>query len=351
MVNFEDVVSLLLGGEETRQRAAQIKSSTVGDKVYLRGLIELSNKCIKNCLYCGIRSANKRVSRYDLSDEKVIEAARYAFERGYGSIAIQAGEQASSNFTKRITGILHSVKDLSQGELGVTLSLGEQSYDTLSEWRAAGADRYLMRIESSNKSLYKSIHPKDGKHSFERRVEVLQDLKTLSYQVGTGVMIGLPNQTIEDLAGDIMFFQDMDIDMCGMGPYIEHHDTPLYEVARSVKMMTLEERFELSLQMVATLRCAMPNVNIAATTALQAIHTCGREDALAIGANVLMPNITPSTDISNYNLYDNKPIREGEMGGGDEELFATLRARGFEIGLHEQGNSLHYRNKKRSSKI
>ncbi|MEG2121589.1 MAG: radical SAM protein [Rikenellaceae bacterium] len=258
MVNFEDVVSLLLGGEETRQRAAQIKSSTVGDKVYLRGLIELSNKCIKNCLYCGIRSANKRVSRYDLSDEKVIEAARYAFERGYGSIAIQAGEQASSNFTKRITGILHSVKDLSQGELGVTLSLGEQSYDTLSEWRAAGADRYLMRIESSNKSLYKSIHPKDGKHSFERRVEVLQDLKTLSYQVGTGVMIGLPNQTIEDLAGDIMFFQDMDIDMCGMGPYIEHHDTPLYEVARSVKMMTLEERFELSLQMVATLRCAMP---------------------------------------------------------------------------------------------
>lgn len=342
MVKFEDVLALLNGGEATRERAKEVKRDTVGNKVYLRGLIELSNKCIKNCLYCGIRAANVGVPRYELSDEQVLMAARYAWESGYGSVAIQAGEQASARFTDRIARLLDAIKELSNGELGVTLSLGEQSRATLTTWRNAGADRYLMRIESSNRALYESIHPCDGKHSFDRRIEALVDLKELSYQVGTGVMIGLPNQTLEDLANDIVFFQQMDIDMCGMGPYIEHQSTPLYEVTQQVPMMSLDERFELALQMVATLRCVMPNINIAATTALQAIRPGGREKALALGANVLMPNITPSTDISNYKLYDNKPIREGEMGGGDEELFATLRAHGFEIGLHEQGNSLHY---------
>lgn len=343
MVKFEEVISLLNGGEDTRRRAAEVKRVTVGNKVYLRGLIELSNKCIKNCLYCGIRFANTDVPRYELSDEEVLLAARYAWESGYGSVAIQAGEQSSARFTDRIARLLEEIKKFSAGELGVTLSLGEQSRDTLEKWRNAGADRYLMRIESSNRKLYESIHPADGKHSFDRRIEALVDLKALAYQVGTGVMIGLPNQTIEDLANDILFFQEKDIDMCGMGPYIEHHSTPLYEVAQHTPMMSLEERFELTLQMVATLRCVMPDVNIAATTALQAIRAGGREMALVVGANVLMPNITPSTNISNYKLYDNKPIREGKMGGGDEELFATLRAHGFEVGFHQQGNSLHYK--------
>lgn len=343
MVKLEDIVALIMGGEETRRRAAAVKCTTVGNKVYLRGLIELSNKCVKNCLYCGIRSGNVDLPRYELSDEEVLIAARYAWESGYGSVAIQAGEQVSARFTDRIARLLDQIKSLSKGELGITLSLGEQSRETLSKWRNAGADRYLMRIETSNKSLYESIHPADGKHSFDRRMQALVDLKDLKYQVGTGVMIGLPNQTIEDLAADILFFQKIDIDMCGMGPYIEHKSTPLYEVAKSSRMMTLDERFELTLNMIATLRCVMPDINIAATTALQAIRPGGREMAMAVGANVLMPNITPSTNISNYKLYDNKPIREGKMGGGDEELFATIRSHGFEIGLHEQGNSLHYK--------
>lgn len=343
MVEFEEVLSLLRGGEDTLRKGTEVKRATVGNKVYLRGLIELSNKCVKNCLYCGIRCENTGVPRYELTDEEVLIAARYAWESGYGSVAIQAGEQSSARFTDRIARILDKIKELSQGELGVTLSLGEQSRETLAKWRAAGADRYLMRIESSNRKLYESIHPNDGRHSFDRRLEALYDLKDLKYQVGTGVMIGLPNQTLEDLANDIVFFQETDIDMCGMGPYIEHHGTPLYETAQNTKMLSLEERFRLTVQMVATLRCVMPDVNIAATTALQAIRPDGRETALAVGANVLMPNITPSTEISNYKLYDNKPIREGKMGGGDAELFASLRSHGFEIGLHEQGNSMHYK--------
>ncbi len=336
---------MLSDGTETRRRAVEIKKLTVGNTVYLRGLIEFSNICSKNCLYCGIRSSNSNAGRYELTDEETLTAARYAWENGYGSVAIQAGERTSEKYTRRIAGIVAKIKELSQGELGITLSLGEQSYETLKLWRDEGADRYLMRIETSNRELYETIHPKDGNHLFERRLETLQNLRLLSYQVGTGVMIGLPGQTAEDLADDILFFRDIDIDMCGMGPYLEHRDTPLFRTAQQMWLPSVDERFEMTINMVAALRCVMPDVNIAATTALQAIRPDGREEALRYGANVLMPNITPSREISNYKLYENKPVREGIMGEGDSELFAELEAAGFKVGFHEQGNSRHYCNR------
>ena len=333
---------MLSDGPATRRRAAEIKKLTVGNTVYLRGLIEFSNICSKDCLYCGIRSSNRSAGRYELTDEEVQTAAEYAWKSGYGSVAIQAGERGSEKYTRRMAGLIAKIKELSAGELGITLSLGEQSYETLKLWRDEGADRYLMRIETSNRKLYESIHPADGNHLFDRRIETLNDLRSLSYQVGTGVMIGLPGQTTEDLADDILFFRDTDIDMCGMGPYLEHHDTPLFNVAKMKGLPTVEERFEMTLNMVAALRCVMPDINIAATTALQAIRPDGREEALRCGANVLMPNITPSREISNYKLYENKPVREGLMGEGDGELFAELESAGFEIGFKEQGNSRHY---------
>lgn len=344
MVQFEEIIGLLGGGEATRERARKVKLDTVGNAVYLRGLIELSNICRKDCFYCGIRNSNKKVIRYDIEDEDVVQAARYAWENGYGSIAIQSGERNKTAFTDRIERLLYDIKEMSRGELGITLSLGEQSYDTLRRWREAGADRYLLRIETSNRRLYNTIHPNDQNHSYDRRIEVLHDLRSLRYQLGTGVMIGLPGQNTEHLAEDILFFQEIDIDMCGMGPYIEHNDTPLAikKSTKKTRLPGLEERFEMTLQMIATLRCVMPDVNIAATTAMQAIHPQGREMALDVGANVLMPNITPSLAVGDYKLYNSKPVRASSY----EELFASLRRCGFEVALGNQGNSKRYASRK-----
>ncbi|MBE9488326.1 MAG: [FeFe] hydrogenase H-cluster radical SAM maturase HydE [Bacteroidetes bacterium] len=338
----DGIIALLNGGETTKLKAREIKNSFVGNTVYIRGLIELSNKCIKNCFYCGIRSLNNKISRYTLTDNQIISSARYAYEKGYGNVVLQAGERWNEQYTDRIARIIEQIKTFSKGELSVTLSLGEQTYDVYKKWHDAGADRYLLRIETSSKELYQRIHPKNELHSFENRLKALDDLKNTGYQVGTGVMIGLPTQTIENLADDIIFMRDLDIDMCGMGPYIEHSQTPLAKVTQT---MTLAERYEQALVMVSTLRCVMPTINIAATTALQTIKPTGREDALSIGANVIMPNISPANALRSYSLYNNKPIREGATGGGDEELFDMLSQRGFDIGLMQHGDSLHYRNR------
>ena len=194
---------------------------------------------------------------------------------------------------------------MSNGELGITLSCGEQSNETYRRWFESGAHRYLLRIESSTPELYAKIHPQNELHSFDKRLKSLQLLKEIGYQVGTGVMIGLPFQTMENLADDLLFLKQIDVDMVGMGPYIEHEDNPLYEFRHLLK--TKQERFDLALKMVAALRLLMPDINIAAATALQAIDPAGREKALAIGANVIMPNLTPCDFRKEYQLYEDKP--------------------------------------------
>lgn len=212
-------------------RAGEVRTRTVGDRLYLRGLIEYSNLCRKDCLYCGIRRSNGAVIRYTLTREQVLAAARTAYEAGMGSVVLQGGENSGKEHTETIERLVKDIKRLSGGRLGITLSLGEQSADTLKRWFDAGAHRYLLRIETSSPELYVRLHPRDGRHSYEKRLGVLHDLRRIGYQVGTGVMIGLPYQTIEDLAGDICFMRDLDIDMCGMGPYIESENTPLAGVA------------------------------------------------------------------------------------------------------------------------
>ncbi|MDZ4181803.1 MAG: radical SAM protein, partial [Candidatus Cloacimonadaceae bacterium] len=211
--------------EALYKRAYAIKEQFVGTTVYYRGLIELSNICAKDCYYCGIRASNSAVERYLIDKEEVLAEAKWCFDQGYGSIVIQSGEREDKWYADHITDLVSGIKKLSGGELGITLSLGEQSEAVYRQWFEAGAHRYLLRIETSNPELYKTLHPAD--HSFEKRVGCLRTMKKIGYQVGTGVMIGLPGQTVADLADDILFFYDEDIDMLGMGPFIPHQETPL----------------------------------------------------------------------------------------------------------------------------
>lgn len=339
----EEVKYLLLEDKNLIDKAHEIKGSQVGHTSYLRGLIELSNECVKDCLYCGIRKSNTAVNRYTLSEESVLSAAQYAFDNNYGSIALQAGERFSSSYVSFITSLVSKIKDMTNGELGVTLSLGEQSEKTLREWFAAGAERYLLRIESSREGLYREIHPKDELHSFSKRLAALYTLKGIGYQLGTGVMIGLPSQSVDDLVSDLLFMRELDIDMCGMGPYLEHEATPLY--AQRGGLWSMSERFDMAIRMVATLRVLMPKINIAATTALQAIDPLGREKALWAGANVIMPNITPLGTRAEYKLYENKPMSEDCLDVQSHTLYERIRAMGDTIGFGLKGNSLHYKDK------
>ena len=257
-----DVVTLLKSDGEERsmlfKKGAELKNKYLGNKVHLRGLIEFSNNCIKDCYYCGIRKSKADVSRYSLTEDEILVAARYAYENRMGSVVLQSGEIASHSFSTRMEKLLRKIKALSNGELGITLSLGEQEPDVYRRWFEAGAHRYLLRIETTNEALYKKIHPNDPLHDFKRRMDCLFLLKRTGYQTGTGVMIGLPFQTIDDLAADLLFCRDFDIDMVGMGPYIEHSKTPLYQYREL--LLPLQERFELSMKMIAVLRVLMKDI-------------------------------------------------------------------------------------------
>lgn len=341
----EEIIYLLqLEGDDRKtllQRAAAVKEEAVGNIVYLRGLIEFSNRCAKNCSYCGIRYDNKSVRRYSVSDQEIIDAAKYAHEQKFGSIVLQSGEIVTESFTTRVENLLKEIKKVSNNALGITISCGEQSEETYHKWYNAGGHRYLLRIESSDPVLYAKIHPNDNNHSYERRIKCLESLKRIGYQVGTGVMIGLPFQTFEHLAQDLLFLKAFDIDMCGMGPYIEHPDTPLYEYKD--KLWPLQKRFEVTQNMIAILRIMMPDINIAATTALQAIDKLGREKVIRTGANILMPNITPGIYRNDYKLYDNKPCTDENADDCTRCIEVRVKLADNEVGYGEWGDSLHFK--------
>jgi biotin synthase len=344
----EDLIQLLDANDKDQKlifkRASEIKQEYVGNKVYFRGLIEFSNKCSKNCLYCGVRAGNHKVIRYELTDDEVVDAAKTAAVYQFASIVIQSGERTSTRFTKRIEELLVKIHEATSHKLHITLSLGEQTEETYNRWYNAGAHRYLLRIEVSNPDLYKKLHPQNKNHDYYLRIEALRSLKKTGYQVGTGVMIGLPFQTTADLADDLIFLKDLDIDMAGMGPYIEHHNTPLYKY-HSI-LLPREERFSLSLKMVALLRIMMKDINIAATTAMQTIDPQGREKAIMVGSNVLMPNLTPLRYRENYLLYQDKPCIDEEAEECKGCLEARIHIAGAEVGYNEWGDSKHYSRKK-----
>ena len=376
------------------EEAYALKLQHRGPQVYFRGLIEISNKCRKNCLYCGIRAGNCAVERYEMSDAQVLQEAQFALDAGYGSIAIQGGERLDSAFIERITRLIYQIRRLQPGgagkvqgaaqhnNLGITLSLGEQSREVYREWMNAGASRYLLRIEASNKELYRKLHPgfrytgravmeeggkeetvgknKDAQtHSYERRVQALLDLKSEGYLLGSGIMIGLPFQTYAHLEEDLQFLKNLEVDMVGMGPYIPHKDTPLGQIVEYWKggapvppelaelaaqprgdfwNFSQEQLLELSIDMVARLRILMPHINIAATTALQVLHPDGREMALLAGANVIMPNMTETAYRGNYSLYEGKQGVADDAASTRSKLLENLRRLGIPVGWNLKGD-------------
>jgi biotin synthase len=343
--------------DELFRAAREAKLRYVGPKVYFRGIIEFSNHCVKDCYYCGIRRSNANLSRFEMGEAEILECAKAALEMDYGSIVLQSGERQDEIFVRFIEDILRKIKAASSGKLGITLSLGEQTAETYERWFKAGAHRYLLRIETSDPVLYKRLHPAD--HSFETRRECLRTLRKTGYQVGTGVMIGLPYQTHENLVNDIQFFKDEDVAMIGMGPYVPHADTPLvgsgsFSASEKRCLTPFDydpaENFRLGLVMIALTRLVLKDVNIAAATALQTLDATGREKGVLAGANIIMPNITPTDYRKFYQLYDNKPCLDENARKCRSCLETRVRhASGDEIGYGEWGDSPHFLKSKKVS--
>ncbi len=350
-MKFEEMRDLLSLEDKTErqalyERAYSCKLAEVGEGVFYRGIVEFSNICQKDCYYCGIRKSNKAVKRYQMPDDEIIESGIWAFEKNYGSIVLQSGERKDKAFILSVEKILKALKKRSNGRLGITLSLGEQSEETYCRWFEAGAHRYLLRIETSDPELYCRYHPSN--HRFEDRVAALKLLKKCGYQVGSGVMIGLPGQTIDNLVRDILFFKETDLDMIGMGPYIPHHATPLAEQSEKGKEAD-QRRFNLALNMIAVTRLVLKDVNIASTTALQALHPNGREMGIQAGANIIMPNITPVKYREAYKLYENKPCTDENASQCVNCLEGRIRLIGEKVGYGEWGDAPHF--KKRHTAI
>ncbi|GAB4173316.1 MAG: [FeFe] hydrogenase H-cluster radical SAM maturase HydE [Calditrichia bacterium] len=323
-----------------KQAAEAVRLRHVGREVYYRGLIEISNYCRKDCYYCGIRKSNREVERYLMDPEDVKKSIDLAVSSQMSSIVIQSGENLSPAFLNYLRSILLYVKDNYDGQLRITLSLGELSEKVLKELFELGARRYLLRIEVSDPDLYYNYHPKDSVHSYEERLNCLKTLKKLGYQVGTGVMIGLPGQTEDNLADDLLFMKSFDVDMVGMGPYIEHHSTPL--PGMNLPKWPVEKRLDMSYKMIALLRLLMKDINIAATTALQTLDPLGREKGIAFGANVVMPNLSDEKYRDKYFLYDNKPCVDDQPTHCVFCLAHRVKSVNYEVAFGKFGDSLHY---------
>ncbi len=288
------------------QLADETRKKNVGDEVHLRGLLEISNYCVRQCAYCGINSAQTKIERYQMTETEIMECVQKAVKFEYGTVVIQGGEDYGLT-TEWIANIVQKIKH--ETSLAVTLSLGERPFEDLKTWRKAGADRYLLRFETSDSKLYKLIHPQAIKTNRDRFV-ILNELKQLGYEIGSGVMIGIPGQTYASLANDIYLFGKMDLDMIGVGPYIPHPNTPLgrgqftFDINSQDQVPNTEE---MTYKVVALTRLVCPHANIPSTTALASLNTInGRELGLTRGANVIMPNITPPVYRVKYEIYPNK---------------------------------------------
>ncbi len=293
-MNKDELIDILSDNSKNDwlfKEADRIRHENVGDEVHLRGLIEFSNICKRQCKYCGLRSANKEIERYRILKDEIISLSKNAVNLGYKTIVLQSGEDDYYD-TDKMCEIIREIKKL---DVALTLSIGEKTYNEYKAFREAGADRYLLRIETTDESLYETMHPNA---SYKNRVECLYNLKELGFETGTGCLVGLPDQTIESLANDILFFKELDADMIGIGPFIPHKETPLKDVSKG--------DFWLALKVMALTRINMPDINIPATTAMETLNPNGRIIALQSGANVVMPNVTSTEYRAKYEIYPNK---------------------------------------------
>ena len=287
------------------QAADGVRKQSVGDAVHLRGLLEISNHCARQCGYCGLNAGNRGLVRYRMSWEEILVCVETAVQYGYGTVVMQAGEDYGIA-RDWLAGIVRQIK---QGTgLAVTLSMGERPIEDLRAWRRAGADRYLLRFETSSRSLYERVHPA-GEGQRPGRIPLLRILRDLGYEIGSGVMIGIPGQGMESLADDILLFRALDLDMIGVGPFIPHPQTMLGSVESRVALDADQvPNTELMVyKVIALARLICPEANIPSTTALATINTeSGRENGLSRGANVVMPNLTPAKYRRLYEIYPGK---------------------------------------------
>jgi biotin synthase len=283
--------------------ADRVRRENVGDAVHLRGLIELSSHCVRACGYCGLRAANRGLERYRMTEEEILGSAQSALAFGYGTVVLQAGEDPGIT-AEWMAGMVRRIK--AETGLAVTLSLGERPEADLRLWREAGANRYLLRFETSDPDLYRRIHP-PAPGSPPHRVDLLKILARLGYEVGSGIMIGIPGQSFESLAADISLFRDLDLDMIGVGPYLPHPRTPLAAGAPLAAGEQVPNTEAMTYKVIALTRLVRPDANIPSTTALATVNRAtGRELGLQRGANVVMPNLTPARYRKLYEIYPSK---------------------------------------------
>jgi biotin synthase len=325
--------------EVIRRAAEKTLLAHRGNSVRLRGLIEFSNRCISDCHYCGIRRSNRVPRRYTLTADEIVDTARWCAEKGYGSVVLQSGERRDAKFIRFVGDTVRAIKRTTRSPklphgVGITLCVGEQTAETYAEWFEAGAHRYLLRMETSSPRLFAELHP--ASQTWSARVQCLKTLKTLGYRVGTGVMIGLPGQTIDDLVDDVLFFRDIGADMIGMGPYIPHAQAPLLH---GETIPDADTRLQLALRMIAATRLLLPEINIAATTALQTLAPDGREQGLRFGANVIMPQATPPRVRRQYTLYDGKPCLDDNADQCATCLEGRVTSVGRKLSRDEWGDS------------
>jgi biotin synthase len=307
------------------EKAHDTRMKSYGDKVFMRGLIEFTNYCKRNCRYCGIRAGNKLADRYRLSLEEIMEACTEGYELGYRTFVLQGGEDDFYT-DEKIVEIVKTIKH-KYIDCAITLSVGEKSYETYKKYYDAGADRYLMRHETASKELYERLHPG---MSFENRIQCLKDLTEIGYQVGAGCMVGLPGQSNEDYVRDLMFLKELEPHMVGIGPFIPHKDTPL-----AVESGGTVETTEI---MLAITRLLLPMVLLPATTALGSIDPMGREKGIKAGANVVMPNLSPTSVRKKYALYDGKICTGDEAAECRMCIEGRIKRAGFSIDMSRGDN-------------
>lgn len=303
-----------------------------GKKVYMRGLIEFSNYCKQECLYCGIRASNKNIERYRLSIEDILQCCKEGYQLGYRTFVLQSGEDFWYGEEKLIT-IVEKIKEMFP-DTAITLSIGERNREVYQKLFEAGADRFLLRHETASKTLYEKLHPT---MSFESRRSTLKMLKEIGYQIGAGFMVGLPGQSASDLAEDLLFLKELHPDMIGIGPFIPHGETPLKNAVGG----TLGD----TLAMVALARLMIPDALLPATTALGTLDPNGREKAIQVGANVVMPNLSPTKVRPLYELYENKICTGDEPAHCRGCIEQRIRSTGMEVDL-SRGDSLQFQKKK-----
>ncbi len=307
--------------ERLQREALHLRRRYYGNEVYIRGLIEFTNICKNDCLYCGIRKSNPDITRYRMSEDEIMSCCAAGYELGFRTFVLQGGEDAY--FTdERLCAIVRRIKE-GYPDCAVTLSVGERPYESYKALRQAGADRYLLRHETANEAHYAKLHPEGM--SLKRRMDCLWDLKELGYQTGAGFMVGSPYQTMGNIAEDLTFLAELKPEMVGIGPFIPHHDTEFKDFPSG--------SVDLTLFLLSVIRIMLPQVLLPATTALGTLSQGGRERAMSYGANVVMPNLSPADTQEKYKLYD------GKIGVGDtaaasmERLKQGLAKEGFHIAV------------------